>query len=249
MNPKTIFLPISLVVFFSLFLGQTTAHADLRDFNLNVYEMSPEEKLDLEWAEKIKKGGFIIHFRHAQREQWPDVTAFDAYEIIKKINARDSSFSSATCLTKQGIEEAKLLGNIFKITSVKFSQVYSSPSCRAIETATYAFGKKFIIDNSLLHRSAIPKRQHRSFDVSLRSLLLNLKITPGSNVAMVGHNSTLTYNNNSIFDLQDSGVTVLPDVEPTGFTVIERVNGKLIPRHVFKSVRFFSFAVLDVNQK
>jgi phosphohistidine phosphatase SixA len=247
MKLKKINLSISLVVFFSLFLDQTMAHADLRDFNSNVYELSPEEKLDLEWAEKLKAGGYIIHFRHAQREQWPDVTAFDAYEIIKKIKARDSSFSGATCLTKQGIEEAKLLGNIFKLTDVNFSQVYSSPSCRAIETATYAFGKKFTVHNSLLHRSAIPERQHRSFDISLRNLLLNLKITPGRNVAMVGHNSTLTYNNNSIFDLQDTGVTTLPNVEPTGFTVIERVDGKLIPRHVFKSVRFFSFAVLDVN--
>ena len=78
MNLKKIVSSISLMVFFSLFLGQTMANADLRDFNSNVYELSPEEKLDIDWAEKIKKGGFIIHFRHAQREQWPDVTAFDA---------------------------------------------------------------------------------------------------------------------------------------------------------------------------
>ena len=40
-------------------------------------------KDDYEWANKIIKGGFILYFRHAQREKWDDtVTAYDAYELF-----------------------------------------------------------------------------------------------------------------------------------------------------------------------
>tara|TARA_B100002052_G_C15424698_1_gene394363 strand:+ start:132 stop:341 length:210 start_codon:yes stop_codon:yes gene_type:complete len=35
---------------------------------------------NIKWTKKLVKGDYILHFRHAQREKWNDVTAFDAYE-------------------------------------------------------------------------------------------------------------------------------------------------------------------------
>ena len=114
-----------------------------------------EKQLNKFWAEKVITGGYILHFRHAQREKWNDATAFDAYELKENIMAEDSTFAKATCLTPQGIEEAKLIGSIFNIAGVKISEVVSSPSCRARQTAIYAFGKFDRISNSLLHRTAM----------------------------------------------------------------------------------------------
>ena len=32
------------------------------------------------WAEEIIKGGYILHFRHAERDKWIDVHMYDALE-------------------------------------------------------------------------------------------------------------------------------------------------------------------------
>ncbi len=81
------------------------------DFDTDRVESDTYDK-DKLWASKIQKGGYILHFRHAQREKWTDVTAFDAYELFNKIDAEHSSFADAVCLTPRGIEEAKLIGKV-----------------------------------------------------------------------------------------------------------------------------------------
>ena len=43
--------------------------------------------------------------------------------MINKIDARESTFYRATCLTERGIEDAKLLGKIFKHANVKISKI------------------------------------------------------------------------------------------------------------------------------
>ena len=93
------------------------------------------------WAQKIVAGGYILHFRHVQREKWTDVTAFDAYELNMGLDASQSTFDKATCLTPQEIEEAKLIGHVFKMIGLDVSDVVTSPSCRARKTALLAFGK------------------------------------------------------------------------------------------------------------
>ena len=65
------------------------------------------------WVKKIISGGYILHLRHAHRENWAEVHAFDAYELREHIEAESASFSKATCLSPRGVEEAKLIGNIF----------------------------------------------------------------------------------------------------------------------------------------
>ena len=57
-----------------------------------------------EWANNLVKGGYILHVRHAMREKWTDVTAYDAIELIGNVDARESTFSRAVCLTEKGIK-------------------------------------------------------------------------------------------------------------------------------------------------
>ena len=35
---------------------------------------------DKEWAAKVMEGGYILHFRHAERDKWIDVQMYDALE-------------------------------------------------------------------------------------------------------------------------------------------------------------------------
>jgi phosphohistidine phosphatase SixA len=210
----------------------------------NNYDLTDQERLNISWASKIQSGGFILHFRHAQREQWNDVTAFDAFELHSRLDASKSSFARATCLTDQGKEEAKLLGNLIRIAKVKLSAIISSPSCRALQTAKIAFKRVDKIENSLLHRSAIPKLQHKSFDIALRKLLLSYPIEKSKNVVLVGHVDTLEYSGNSVLDKDIESSITAESRDPTGFVILERVGDKVFARHVFKSMKEFSLASL-----
>lgn len=199
-------------------------------------------KLDNLWAKKITKGGYILHFRHAQREKWHDVTAFDAYEVYTKSNAETSSYARATCLTPQGIEEAKLIDKVFNINGVKWDKVISSPSCRAVQTAQHAFGKVDFLDTSLLHRTAMMFDQHEYFAKKLRELLVAAS-PPGQNTILSGHGSTLENDKKILFEDEQ---TVSLERKETGFVVIENVNGKLYIRHTFASIKNYVNASLEL---
>lgn len=195
----------------------------------------------------VISGGYILHFRHAQREKWNDVQAFDAYELKKGIDAEKTSFSRAVCLTAQGIEEAKLIGNIFDLLGVRVSLVVSSPSCRARQTAKYAFGGVDAINNALLHRTAIMEGQHSIFAKELRELIDRIEIKAGHNVILSGHGGTLKYDGAAVIDIDNTGGIDTRD--ETGFVVIERREGKTIAQHRFKSIKEFTTAALELPVK
>lgn len=195
------------------------------------------------WAERISKGGFILHFRHAQREKWPNVLGFDAYEIYTEANSERSTYSKATCLTDQGMEEAKLIGKVFKINDVNVDKVVSSPSCRAMQTAQLAFGKVDFVDISLLHRTAMMQDQRDHFAHQLRELFLRNSPSQTGNVIFSGHGSTLEDDTKIIFDEDETGGL---DRQETGFIVIENVNGKLHARYRFDSISVYVNATLKL---
>ncbi len=198
--------------------------------------------LDSEWAKNVKNGGYILHFRHAQRLKGTGVVGFDAYELKAKVDAEKSSFKDITCLTPIGIEEAKLMGHIFALQKIKIDKVISSPSCRAIQTARYSFGNTYTVDNSLLHRTAIAPDQWVAFSSRLKKLMIQLKPEQGKNIILVGHGATLQYSKSFIIGLPDD----VDDREETGFVIMENINGELFFRYKFKHFRQFITASLEL---
>ena len=213
---------------------------------LNLDEIYAEKELQRYWAEQIIAGGYILHIRHAQRERWHDSAAFDAYELYSELNPLDeqSNFYRATCLTRRGIEEAKLMGKIFEIAGVKVSEVLSSPSCRAWMTAEQAFGDNYTIENSLLPRTAIIPEQHEAFATRLREVLMNVEIVDGENVVLTGHGATLEWDGTKVIDETEMDGSQLR--YETGFYVIERDGDRLINRYLFPSLRDFSTVVIEL---
>ncbi|MEM9677945.1 MAG: hypothetical protein AAF890_07795 [Pseudomonadota bacterium] len=203
-----------------------------------------EQAKDKMWAERLIKGGYIIHLRHAQREKWRDSAAFDAIELATKTDASKSTFAKATCLTPQGVEEAKMIGRVFEIAKLQVSKVYSSPSCRAWQTALHAFGPDYTIDNSLLNRSAMIPSERAGFARQLRNLILNAEIKPGTNIVLTGHGATLEWDGKIGLD-ENQMIRRKPRHE-TGFFVLERVDGKIIARYKFSSLRDFSSVTVSL---
>ena len=193
-----------------------------------------------EWASKVVKGGYILHMRHAMREKWTDVTAYDVIELLGNNDARDMSYYRAVCLTEKGIEDAKLVNKVFELAKIKISYVLSSPSCRSRETAIYAFNRIDQIEPSVLHRTAQKPEEHIQMGKKFRNVLDKIEITSQKNVIISGHGGTLSvdYNNNvGIIDVNE--VDNLDDRYETGFVVIERIGEKYIARHKFNSIHEF----------
>ena len=195
------------------------------------------------WIENLKKGGYILYFRHANRDKWPEVEAFDLYEFASHTNdASVTSFKQAVCLSEQGIEEAKLIGKVFQMAKIPTGIVVSGPSCRTKQTAIYAFGKYDFVDNSIrFSRTAAEKRSQVSGD-TLMKLLLNVEIRPGTNTIISGHSVNLDRGRGIDVD-GDS-----PDLLETGFYVLERRSGnKLALVFSFKSISALAHNAINLK--
>ena len=202
------------------------------------------EKKTTYWVENLKKGGYILYFRHADREKWPEVEAFDLYEFASGTkDASETSFKRAVCLSDQGVEEAKLIGKVFQLAKIPTGRIVSSPSCRAKQTAVLAFGKYDAIDSSIqFSRHVIEARAKVSGD-SLMKLLLNVEILPGTNTVISGHSVNLDRARGV-----DGADADSPGLQETGFYVLERKSGnKLALVFSFKSLHDLAHVAIDAS--
>lgn len=252
-NIKFYILCVTLCISFFLYGIYSVTHNNfLYRLSSNIYSnfKEPRDLRDLEekkfWINELKKGGYIIHFRHTQREKWFDVTAFDAYALKNNIDEENTSFSSAVCLTKQGIEEAILIGKIFNEYGIKINKVISSPSCRAKQTAKYAFGGYDIISNSLLHRTAMLKDQHKDFGLKLKNIILdNSKLLGETNLILSGHAGTLSYDAPILFT--KNKIENIDEREEGGFAIL-RVNSneEIEALYKFNSIKEFASSIIEI---
>ena len=203
-----------------------------------------------EWANNLVKGGYILHVRHAMREKWTDVTAYDAIELIGNVDARESTFSRAVCLTEKGIEDAKLLGKAFELAGVKISYVLSSPSCRSRETAIFAFKKINQIEPSILHRTAQKSSQHILMGRKLREELDKVKLNENENIVISGHAGTLDIDyGNGVGIVDVNNIGSMDQRLETGIVIIEKVGEKYIAQHKFNSIYEFVNNFFDLPEE
>lgn len=200
---------------------------------------------DRKWAQKIRDGGYVLYFRHAQREKWNDVTAFDAVELLTNAQAETSSYKRAVCLTEQGVEESKIVGDVFRLANIQIGPIVSSPSCRARQTAMHAFGRIDRISNALLHRTAVMKEQHEAFARETRKIVESLEAPPGQNAAIFAHGGTMRFDGPILIDVNETG-SKLDQRDETGFVVLEKTDGKIIARHKFWSIKNLAYAILEL---
>jgi len=196
--------------------------------------LKQEDLLNIYWAERVKDGGLILLFRHSEREKWNNsVEAFDTIELKNNLDARTTSWQSATCLTKKGVEESKLIGEAFKHAKIKIGLVASSPSCRAKETALYAFNKIDYFFNGLLHYSAFHPSDRKKIGIQLKKAILNLNEEKSSNIILSAHNKVISY-----YNLIDK-MEVEEGLQESGFYIIEKKQKKLIARYKFSKIKNF----------
>ncbi|MDC0205306.1 histidine phosphatase family protein [Pelagibacteraceae bacterium] len=191
-------------------------------------------KENIYWLNRIIKGGLILLFRNAEREIWSEaLSGFDAYESYNNIDARDTDWYRAACLTERGIETSKNTGRGFIHAGINIQEVISSPSCSARETAWHSFGRIDQIHSSLLHSKAINPLDRYAYGMDLRDFLLNYNLDEDKVLILSSHNHTIEHPD--LIDEWNDHV----DLDEGGFYVIEKKDNKLIMRHQFyQSGRF-----------
>jgi phosphohistidine phosphatase SixA len=199
-----------------------------------------------EVAQDIKKGGYILYFRHPQRQKWDSVIAFDVFELATGTNALDATFRDAVCLTPQGREESKMISKIFELAKVPVGAIIASPSCRARQGAELAFGHVDSTNMALAHTPVTNTGNAATFSAELKRVLSTISVEPGKNAIIFAHGNTLE-NNKSLFS---SGEELLsaPSLQETGFFAIKRdADGKLHIVQRFLNLGDFAANSIDLQ--
>ncbi len=194
---------------------------------------------DIEYAQKIMEGGYILHFRHAERDKWIDVAMYDSLEsdVHKKgVNqsrfAENDYFKNSVCLNTRGLIQAKAIGEHLKNINLPVGYIISSPSCRARQTAEIAFSRYDRTDRDLVHVG--PYAEIKSVRTNkLINLYKGLPIFEGQNTIVSSHNGVI---HSQMFENIKGGSLSL---EEGGFFIISKKNSKLFLEHEFHNFNDF----------
>tara|TARA_Y100001968_G_scaffold251074_1_gene236219 strand:- start:941 stop:1681 length:741 start_codon:yes stop_codon:yes gene_type:complete len=192
---------------------------------------------DKKWANQILNGGYILLFRHTERDKWIDVGVYDALESDLHENGLDNSrfaendyFAKAVCLNSKGKIQAKAMKEIIDYSKLPIGYVLSSPSCRARQTADIAFGGYKKTSRDLVY---VGPYSETNQPAKLKKLLLSLPIYENTNTIISAHNSLVKCKifTNKYCDLR---------LEQGGFYVIEKQNQDLKLVYEFHNFQDFS---------
>ena len=193
--------------------------------------------LDQKFSKLILKGNYILLFRHAHREKWIDVASYDSEEVLQDLNAEETYFTKAVCLSDMGKIQANMMGEKIKRFGLPIFKVISSPSCRSRQTALSAFGKIDEINNVFMHYGPFNETidEHAKL---IRKELKKITIPKNENIIISSHGNTIR---ESVFDEirlanytpNQNEDSYRLDLDEGGFVVISKEGEKLILEHLF----------------
>lgn len=217
------------------FLGFKLNIASLGD----IYSYKPK-KDDIYWANEIINGGYILHFRHAERDKWIDVTMYDLLESDLHDNGLDSTryaesdyFSEAVCLNKRGEVQAQAMGEHISNIGLPIGLVVTSVSCRSRQTADLAFGGYNSMHRILVHTGPYNEDPKNRIN-NLKIFYNNLKIIDGKNTIVSAHNSVIEC------EIFINSCSKKLDLEEGGFYVISKRQEGLFLEHEFHNFQKFA---------
>ncbi len=178
----------------------------LCSISANAAHVIEEEKSVPELMQGLEQGGYLVYMRHA------------ATDHTQKDTNRENLAECSTQrnLSAEGREDARQIFATVKQRGIQFSVVYSSPYCRARDTAKL-MADQVIIDENLQFSISKDSAEAKKLGKYLyQKMLFN---DPGdSNVLIVGHTSNLR-----------DGLGIWP--KPEGVMVIFSIRGDHLVYH------------------
>ncbi len=201
---------------------------------------------DLLWAKRLINGGYILHFRHAERDKWIDVINYDSLDSHVHNKGENETrypendyFEKAVCLNERGKVQAKVMAEHIAYIKLSIGYVISSTSCRARQTSNIVFGGFNEMKTILVHKGPYAENEKERIK-KLKKLYLSLPILNGKNTIVSAHNSVVNkdmfINNTSKFENKTKELSL----EEGGFFVISKNKDKLTLEHQFYNFSEFS---------
>lgn len=160
----------TLVLFCFLLLPARQAHAD------TVAEPPPATP---ELIEQLRKGGFVIYFRHATTEL--SGVSEGAEDLAKCETQRQ--------LSDAGRKLAASIGKAIHSLNLPIGKVWSSPFCRCKDTASLIFGR-FEVDKTLYFALKVSDEERKLQAETMRKMLAVMPAA-GTNTVIVSHSANL----------------------------------------------------------
>jgi len=127
----------------------------------------------------LKQGGYVIYLRHgATNHKQNDGDLSDLRECSNQRN-----------LSSQGKKESRILGETFKKLGIKIDVVVSSPYCRTVDTALFAFNRVEVDEN--LRAMFLANKTDTELLRNHLSKLLSTNPKANYNNVLVGHTANL----------------------------------------------------------
>lgn len=131
-------------------------------------------------VEALRAGGYVIYLRHGITDHSLDDT--DRKNLANCATQRP--------LSEEGRQQVRAIGEAIKALGIRISSVFSSPYCRAMDTAKLAFGSLEIVDDLQQGVDADEATAERRAQ-TLRKMLATVPGEPGANTVLTGHTGNL----------------------------------------------------------
>jgi phosphohistidine phosphatase SixA len=126
-----------------------------------------------ELVSALRKGGYVIYFRHASTDFSRDDTR----------SRSDDDCANQRPLTDKGRDEARAIGQGMRELKIPIGDVLASPRCRTMETAMLIFGRA---ERASAARGGPASPDDPDRYASLRRLL-STPVEPGTNLVISSH--------------------------------------------------------------
>ena len=156
----------------------------------------------------LRRGGYVIYFRHAATDFGQNDERMTGYEEC----------ATQRNLTDGGRNDARAIGAQMKALAIPVERVLASPFCRTLETARLIFGRA--------ESSAAVRGGPASAEKGRYADLVTLLSTPvprGTNVAIVSHGNPFRAVTDAPY-LAEGEAAIVEPLGGDGFRVVARVR-------------------------
>jgi len=136
-----------------------------------------EKPVTPELIKQLRAGGYVLYLRHGN-------TDTSRPDRVPSVDLDDCSTQRP--LTEEGVRVVTRVGEAIRKAKIPVGEIFSSPLCRAKESAAAAFGANFVIDNLLMYTANMTTEEKKPVIDKTRALL-SAPVSAGANRVLVAH--------------------------------------------------------------
>jgi len=129
---------------------------------------------------QLKQGGFVLYIRHGNTDN-------SRPDRVPSVDLNDCN--TQRVLNDKGRAITKKIGEYIRMAKIPVNDIYSSPMCRAKNSAFNIFGR-YKLEPLLMYTGAMTSMQKKPVIQKTRQLI-SRQVTPGSNRVLVAHGPNL----------------------------------------------------------